>query len=50
MNTDTMQKELDYEIFVILEMDLCSKTIRLMLYETKRIRVLSDLYVQRGKK
>lgn len=56
MNMDTMQKELDYEIFVmeILEMDLCSKIIRrrltMLRREKKRIRVLFDLYVQRGKK
>lgn len=56
MNMDTMQKELDYEIFVmeILEMDHCSKIIRrrltMLRREKKRIRVLFDLYVQRGKK
>lgn len=38
MNMDTMQKELDYKIFVmeILEMDPCSKIIRRRLTMLRR--------------
>lgn len=58
MNMDAMQKELDYEIFVmeIPEMDLCSKIIRrrlTMLHEGKKeyeYYLICTRNAERGKK